>query len=137
VLAFPRRGFIRYTKLQSNYDKREGGLFHLEFSSGQEMCSLASKTYALKVLVLKNSPVKVITKEGYIILGIFAKGVLKNKRSASSVNKGFKLQGNKLLTYKQIKFGFSSFYVKREVCNAGMHTKPLKMVLVPRKKCSK
>ena len=137
MLAFPPHGFIRYTKLQSNYDKRESGFFHFEFSSGQEMCSLTSKTYALKRVSAEKLSCKGINKRRVHNFWDICKGVLKNKRSASSVNKGFKLQGNKLLTYKQIKFGFSSFYVKREVCNAGMHTKPLKMVLVPRKKCSK
>jgi hypothetical protein len=131
---FPRTCCIHH----SNYDKRESGLFHLEFSSGQEMCSLASKTYALKGKNTEKFSCKGINKKRVHNVLDICKSVLKTKRSVSSVNKGFRLRGNKILTYSQIKFGFSYFYVKRIVCNDGIHTKPLKMVLVPRKiKCSK
>ena len=44
---------------------------------------------------------------------------------------GFRAKDNAIQTYTQRKTGFSYFYVKREVCDNGIDTKPLSLTLTP------
>ena len=115
-----------------DYDKRESGLFHLEFSSGEEMCALASKTYTVQSQFCVKCSCKGINKIMVDKPMDILKKVLKSKKAACSINKGFRFWGNKILTYKEIKNGFTFFYIKRTVALDGIHTKPLDLVLTPK-----
>ena len=57
--------------------------------------------------------------------------VLETKETASATNMGFRARNNTMATYTQKRAGFSYFYVKREVQEDGIDTKPLDIVLTP------
>ena len=60
------------------------------------------------------------------------KKVLNDKKPVEGVNHGFQLKNNKIFTYEQRRNGFTYFYCKRKVCEDGIHTEPLDIVLNPR-----
>jgi hypothetical protein len=127
---FPRTCCSKHNK----YDQRESGLFHIEFSRGKEMCALNSKTYVVEGEKNMKISCKGVNKKNVIDPLHIYKNVLKNKKSHSCVNKGFRLHKNNFFTYKQNKIGFSFFYVKREILRDGVHTKPLGIILKPKEK---
>ena len=57
--------------------------------------------------------------------------VLFNKTSSGGINKGFIKKNNAIYSYNQFRQGFTYFYVKREILNDGIHTKPLQITLSP------
>ena len=113
-----------------NYDKRTPGLFKVEFE-GEEMIGLCSKTY----VVSKGSEVKfsskgINKKTVSDPLNIFKK-VLNDRKPVEGVNHGFQLKNNKIFTYEQKRNGFTYFYCKRKLCDDGIHTEPLDIILNP------
>jgi hypothetical protein len=127
---FPRTCCIKHNK----YDQRESGLYHIEFASGREMCALNSKSYVLEGENDIKISCKGINKNNLVKPMEVYKNVLKTKKNYSSINKGFRLHKNKIFTYKQNKIGFSFFYIKRQILKDTIHTKPLDMILRPKKK---
>ena len=114
-----------------NHDKRTPGLFKVEFE-GAEMIGLCSKTYvASKSNEVKFSSKGINKKTVSNPLEIFKK-VLNDKKPVEGVNHGFQLKNNKIFTYEQRRNGFTYFYCKRKVCEDGIHTEPLDIVLNPR-----
>ena len=59
------------------------------------------------------------------------RNVLMHKKTLGGENRGFIHKSNMIYSYKQFRYGFTYFYVKREVQEDGMHTKPLKLSLTP------
>ena len=51
--------------------------------------------------------------------------------SYSSINRGFKVMGNKIRTNEQKKTALNYFYCKRRVLNCGIRTVPLDITLSP------
>jgi len=102
------------------YDKRTPGLFKIEFE-GQGIISLCSKTYYCFGRKDKfsckgvNRKCNEINKDKYL-------NVLLTKQSAVGVNRGFRCVNNQMLTYNQVRAGFSFFYPKRKVLDDGITT---------------
>ena len=113
------------------FDKRTPGLFKLE-SEGDCMVSLCSKTYMLRKSDgdIKFSS-KGLNKNALENPFITYKHVLNTGESASVINKGIKMQNNKVVTYQQERRGPSYLYCKRIVQSDGIHTKPLDITLCP------
>ena len=105
------------------YDKRTPGLFKVEWE-GQGIIGLCSKTYYCFGRKDKfsckgvNKKCNEINKEKFL-------NVLLTKQSASGVNRGFRCINNQMLTYNQVRNGFSFFYPKRKVLDDGITTVPL------------
>ena len=57
--------------------------------------------------------------------------VLKTREAQSGSNRGFRVRGNAVFTYRQDRRGFSYLYCKRKVLNDGVHTVPLDLTLCP------
>ena len=51
--------------------------------------------------------------------------VLLSKENSEGINKGFRVVGNNMYTYNQVRQGFSYFYPKRKVLEDGVTTLPL------------
>jgi len=116
---FPRTD----TPTNRAYDKRTPGLFKEEWS-GDGIIGLNSKTYycfgrsdkfSCKGIKQKCND---INKDTYL-------NVLLSRKSASGVNRGFRVVNNTVYTYKQVRAGFSYFYPKRKVLADGVTTVPL------------
>ena len=123
---FPRECCQTHIK----YDKRTPGLFKLE-ASGQEMIALSSKTYLLRDGESCKISCKGVNKNSLLEpLPIFH-SVLNEKRSVSTVNRGFRAVNNFIYSYEQEKVGFGYFYCKRTVLEDGISTAPLDIVLCP------
>lgn len=56
---------------------------------------------------------------------------MKTQKASSGVNMGFKLNNNKICTYRQKRNGFTYFYCKRKVLSDGISTEPLDVELCP------
>ena len=124
---FPRECCERHRK----HDKRERGLFKLE-ASGIEIIALASKTYHLERVNDSNCvKAKGINKSALINPRDMYMAALKDRKSGSAENIGFRSVNNSVMTYKQTRKGFNFYYDKREVLPDGIHTRPLKMTLNP------
>ena len=76
---------------------------------------MASLVYALKHT---NKRCNDIDKDKYL-------NMLLSKESSEGVNKGFRVVGNNMYTYNQVRQGFSYFYHKRKVLEDGVTTLPL------------
>lgn len=61
------------------------------------------------------------------------KRVLRTRKAASGLNKGFRARGNGIYSYQQSRCGFSYLYCKRRVLDDGVHTVPLSVTLCPSK----
>ena len=57
--------------------------------------------------------------------------VLFTKSSSGGINKGFIKRNNHIYSYSQFRQGFTYFYIKRELLEDGIHTKPLQLTLSP------
>ena len=57
--------------------------------------------------------------------------VLFTKQPCGGINKGFIKKNNFIYSYNQFRQGFTYFYIKREILNDGIHTKPLQITLTP------
>ena len=118
---FPRTD----TKEHRMFDKREPGLFKIEYD-GKGMIALCSKTYycfgdknkcSCKG-TQKQTNSDILNKETY-------KRCLMNKEQISCTNKGFRYIDNCMKTYQQEKIGLSSIYSKGIVFDDGIHIHPL------------
>ncbi len=56
---------------------------------------------------------------------------MQDKASSTAVNRGITSFNNRMMTYEQRKRAFTYFYCKRRVCNDGVTTKPLSLVVTP------
>ena len=105
------------------FDKRTPGLFKEEWS-GDGIIGLCSKTYYCFGTSDKfsckgmNKRCNDIDKDKYF-------NVLLSKESSEGVNKGFRVVGNNMYTYNQVRQSFSYFYPKRKVLEDGVTTLPL------------
>ena len=124
---YPRQCCERHAK----FDKRTPGLMKLE-ASGKKLTSLCSKTYLLTTNDddFKMSSKGINKKRVQNPKDIF-ENVLKTQRDQSAKNIGFRAKDNTVFTYEQTRKGFPYLYVKREVLDDGIHTKPLSVVLNP------
>ena len=118
---FPRTD----TKENAAYDLRLIGLFKQEFF-GDGICALMSKTYycwgdntspkfSCKGINKKHNK---ITRQTYL-------DVLREKKSQSGTNRGFRMHKQRMHTYVQKRDGFSYLYPKRKVLEDGVTTVPL------------
>ncbi len=109
------------------------GLFKLEYS-GDEIIGLCSKTYMVKSGDDYKFSSKGINRDRIEDpIGTFRE-VLETQTTKAGVNKGFRAKDNTMFTYSQVRNGFSYYYVKREVMENKVDTKPLDLVLTPRDK---
>ena len=114
----------------SKYDSRTPGLFKLEYS-GDCFYGLCSKTYIVRDGEKhKFSSNRISKKRVKDPFGTFKK-VLLTHHSQSSTNIGFITKNNSIYTYQQERYGFTYFYIKRQVLADGISTKPLDIVLQP------
>ena len=117
---FPRSD----TEEHAAYDKRTPGLFKVEWS-GDGFVGLNSKTYCCWGSEGRKISCKGISKKDNDIKKDVYLRVLKSGKSEEAENRGFRLLGNRMMTYSQFKTGFSYFYPKRKVEEDGVSTKPL------------
>jgi predicted NAD-dependent protein-ADP-ribosyltransferase YbiA (DUF1768 family) len=114
-------------------DSRTPDLFKLEWS-GERLISLNSKTYCGKdqkgtiklsckgmnaATVKQNDPIKKYSN------------VLESRVSDSGINRGFRVDGQGVRTYSQIRQAFSYIYLKRQLKANGIHSNSLSVVLNP------
>lgn len=119
---FPQRACCAARQL---YDRRTPGLFKLEFK-GNSIVALCSKTYVCttpagkqKVSckgLMKNK--NHLTKEQYL-------KVIENKKADGGINRGFRTDGKSVFTYSQERQSLSFLYIKRQVCEDGVNTRPI------------
>ena len=109
---------------RQKFDKRTPGLFKTEYT-GDGIVALCSKTYycfgkSSDKLSCKglNKRLNDLTKDCYL-------KVLQAQTSGSGVNKSFKTDGQNMDTYVQGRDALSYFYIKRQVQQDGVSTKPL------------
>ena len=112
------------------YDKRTPGLFKLE-ASGDYMICLSSKTYLVQDGQKSKFSCKGVQKRQITQPKQTYANVLSSQKPHEVQNVGFRARRNGMQTYTQKKTGFSYFYVKREVAENGIDTKPLSLVLTP------
>ena len=124
---FPRKCCDKHIK----YDRRTPGLFKLE-AVGHSMISLCSKTYVLQSQ--DNSfklSCKGLNKKFVSAPYSTFSDVLTDQVKRGSVNRGIRMKGTDLHTYKQHRSGISYFYCKRKVLEDGVSTLPLDITLCP------
>lgn len=127
---FPRECCSKHKR----YDSRTGGLMKLECHA-DHFIGLCSKAYlAVNSLsgMVKYS-LKGVNKNMYDPSKYFEQ-VLKDKNYQTKQNKGIRVYHNQIFSYQQIKCAFTYLYCKREILSDGLHSKPLKLTLQPRKK---
>jgi len=112
------------------YDKREPGLFKLEYS-GDEMIGLCSKTYIVKNGEDFKFSAKGLNKQKIENPLATFRDVIHNQSPASGINMGFVARENTMFTYTQQRCAFSYFYCKRRVLDDGVTTVPLDLTLTP------
>ncbi|XP_078681083.1 uncharacterized protein LOC144916013 [Branchiostoma floridae x Branchiostoma belcheri] len=120
---FPRTDTLE----NAAYDKRTPGLFKEEWS-GNGIVGLCSKTYYCfggEDKTHDKFSCKGVNKRCNDIDHQKYLRVLETKRSGKGINKGFRMRGNEMHTYVQIRDAFSYFYPKRKVKNDGITTLPL------------
>ena len=115
---FPRSD----TPENTAYDKRTPGLFKVEWE-GDGIIALCSKTYYCfgeknkfsSKGISKQRNRDIINKEMFL-------NVLRSGKSASGINRGFRVKDNAIFTYSQTRAGFTYFYPKRKVLSDGITT---------------
>ena len=100
------------------YDMRTPGLFKIEWQ-GTEFLGLCSKTYycsgSQDKFAAKGVSRKNVTMDVY-------RQVLATKQTATGVNRGMRMKGNKMYSYTQEKDAFTYLYFKRRVLADGVST---------------
>ena len=107
-------------------DKYRPGLFKVEFT-GDEMICLNSKTYFCSDNESNSSKYSckgVSTRLNKIEKEMYAT-VMETKVSQEGTNKGFRLVDGDMMTYTQSRKAFTYLYIKREVLEDGVSTKPI------------
>ncbi|KAJ8314770.1 hypothetical protein KUTeg_006920 [Tegillarca granosa] len=127
-------------KKHSKHDIRTAGLFKIEYE-GEEMVSLCSKTYIVRKMVKDQQTEKETDEFKFSSKGVnkrnvqepmnIFRNVLQSGIAATTTNRGFRVRNNTMYSYTQEKRGFSYFYCKRKVCDNGVDTEPLDLVLCP------
>ena len=114
-------------------DSKTPNLFKLEWS-GHRLISLNSKTYCgtdnegqIK-LSCKGVNAQVVKRQDPITK---YKTVLETRVSETGVNRGFRVDGVGVRTYTQTRQAFSYVYLKRQLEDDGIHSRPLNVVLNP------
>ena len=107
-------------------DKYTPGLFKIEFT-GSEMICLNSKTYFCidDETEAKKFSCKGVSKRLKDIKKNLYTTVMETQETREGVNRGFRLTDGKMWSYKQTRAAFTYFYIKREVLDDGVSTKPL------------
>lgn len=121
-------------KKHYTYDQRTPGLMKKEFEASC-MTGLSSKSYVAKMD--STGEVKYSLKgvnKDYVDPTEKYEQVLLNQNSINSTNRGIAVFNNSLYSYSQQKSAFTYFYCKRQVCDDGIHTKPLDICLKPIKR---
>ena len=111
---------------RSLIDKYTPGLFKVEFV-GTEMICLNSKTYFCsndESGAAKYSCKGVSKRLNKVKKELYAE-VLRTQKSKSGTNKGFRLVDGNMWTYTQKRSAFTYYYIKREVLEDGVSTRPL------------
>ena len=120
--------YLRYGKemflATDGYTKRTPGLLKEEWG-GLGIIALCSKTY----ITWNDSDKKISSKGLSKRTNDFSKAdyekVLKTKVKGSGINYGFRVQGDRLMQYRQEREGLAYLYSKREVQDDRISTKPL------------
>ena len=116
---FPRICCEKHRK----YDRRTPGLFKIEHVCS-EMILLCSKSYVCK----EDNQVKFSSKglQKDKLSNVFDKfqSVLTSHVSEGATNIGFQSHNNTMYTYQQFRNGLSYYYIKRQVLEDGLSTKP-------------
>ena len=114
------------------HDKREPGLFKVEFRCSEMLC-LCSRTYcsydvASKELEYSSKGVNkhVLEQSGDGPLEKYRK-VLTEKVNVTSNNRGFRANNHSVAAQEQVKKRLSYFYSKRIVESDGIHTQSLNL----------
>jgi hypothetical protein len=118
---FPRTD----TEAHRMYDKREPGLFKEEWH-GDGIIALCSKTYYCFGPRGDKYSCKGLNKRQETPLSASRYlDVLKHQTAGAGTNRGFRLKGNDMVTYRQKKEALSYMYIKRVVADDGVTTTPL------------
>ena len=112
-------------------------LFKLEFN-GLEITALCSKTYAAEDENKQDKLSSKGVKKNIVLycnrvqtpLSIY-KHVFNDELSKGAINYGFRMKDNYMYTFRQERNTFTYFYCKQKVCDDGIHTTPLYIVLSP------
>ena len=107
------------------YSKRVPGLFTSEFK-GKRMITLTSKCYYADGGPDTEAKIscKGVSKSQNEMTWERYRNALEGSTNRAS-NKGFRLQGQSIVSYQQDKLGLSAYYDKRIVHKDGIHTGPL------------
>ena len=101
---------------------RTPGLFKFE-SEGSGMIALCSKCYFVNSEKKKFSTKSMSKKQNEITWQRFKAAL--NRCIDRAENRGFRMVGNRMMTYEQHKVGLSAYYEKRLVLPDGIHTEPI------------
>ena len=107
-------------------DKYTPGLFKVEFE-GTDMVCLNSKTYFCFNAdsgASKYSCKGVSKRLNNITFSLY-QTVMRTQQSVSGINRGFRVNGDQMWTYSQTRTAFTYYYIKREVLEDGVTTRPL------------
>lgn len=107
---------------EAKYDSRTIGKFHTEFE-GTCVIALASKTYYCTGATSKHSA-KGISRRTNNLDSESYKDVLETATISQAINKGMKVRGDSVYTYKQKRKGLNYMYGKRVVCADRVTTLP-------------
>lgn len=105
----------------AKYSSRTPGLFHVEFE-GDFIIALSSKCYYCGPNPKISS--KGISKKHNNLTEADYTNILRNKSTATGLNKGFRVRGTDMFTYTQNRRGLSYLYGKRIVAENGITTLP-------------
>ncbi|KAL8598698.1 hypothetical protein ACOMHN_033262 [Nucella lapillus] len=104
-------------------DKRTPGLFKLEYK-GDGIVALCSKTYYCFGESDKFSCKGFSKRLNHLVKNNYLK-VLETRVNQGGVNKSFRMDGTTVYTYQQHRNALSFFYIKRQVQEDGVSTKPI------------
>ena len=117
-------------------DEKYPLLFKLEFKA-KKIIALCSKTYVAEGveshIKLSSKGVNKFNVMKLNPLQLFH-NVLKDQQSRCATNNGFRVHNNEIYTYSQLKVVAPFLYIKREVLNNSIFTKPLSVLLEPHPK---
>jgi hypothetical protein len=107
-----------------NFDKRTPGLFKLEFQ-GDKILSLCSKSYICVDKEKSKMAHKGVNANQNALLFKHYERVLAESTQIAATNRGFRVWDKNVITYEQTKVGLTCIYIKRQVLNNGVSTRPL------------
>jgi hypothetical protein len=108
---------------RKNFTKRSPGLFKVEWQ-GKGIVALCSKTFYAFGTSDKISAKAIIKHQNDLTPEKFLNVLLKRKAD-KGINYGFRPMHNKMHTYTQSRDALSYLYIKRQICDDNVSTRPL------------